>query len=434
MSITELSIQQVKRITAAHINPDGSMVIIGGENAAGKSSVLDSIAYALGGGKLIPEKPLRKGAKKGSVSVTLDDGTVIKRTFTAAGGGGLKVTTKDGTSPKGAQSWLDSRIGSLSFDPTEFLRQKAPKQATVLRDLCGVDTTEMDAKRAKLYAERTNINRDVSRADGAAESAEHYPDAVAVDVDTLLEKQATEQSARDSISSALQTAQRRGDQHGRAVANKANSLTNIDREIEALQTQRKDTEAAADAEIRGLAKAPAELKKTQQEYDRQPEPTDYREAIRDAVEANRQIRANERRERLLTEAADYHKASNQLTYKIDAIDGERDQMLSSATFPLAGLAIDDKGDPTYNGVPLEQASGAEQIRISIMVGLALSPDLRIMLIRDGSLLDASNMELIAKLADENSAQVWVERVGDSDDSAIVIEDGTVRGSQSEMDW
>ena len=47
--IISLAIENVKKIVAILLNPDGSVFVIGGKNAQGKSAVLDAIEYALRG-------------------------------------------------------------------------------------------------------------------------------------------------------------------------------------------------------------------------------------------------------------------------------------------------------------------------------------------------------------------------------------------------
>ena len=416
--IVSLDVQQIKRITAAHIEPDGSVVIIGGRNAAGKSSVLDAIAYALGGRKLIPAEPLRHGAERGHAEVTLDDGTVIRRTFTATGGA-LKVTTADGLAPRGAQTWLDARIGALSFDPTAFLRQDAAEQAATLRRLCGVDTSDLDERRAGAYSRRTECGRLGKAADGAVTAAEHHPDAPEVEV---------------SIADLVQQRRQAEDENRRraaAVAGAAESRRRAeDAEARAAELLRRGEELRAEAKMWGDEakdlRSEAERLQTDADAMTVHDTASIDDRIASAEAINSRVRANEERARLIEARDKLRRQYAALTDEISDIDRQRAEMLAAAEMPLDGLSIDEGGRVTYHGVPIDQASQAEQIRISLAVGAALAPDLRIMLIRDGSLLDEDNLRRIAEEADARGIQVWIERVGDSDDGAIVIEDGAVR--------
>ena len=157
MKIVKFEAENVKRLSAVEITPDGSLVVVGGANEAGKTSVLDSIWYALGGEKAVCDKPLRNGQKKGFVRLDLGE-FVVERTFTEKGSK-LEVRSKDGFAAKSPQAILDGLCGSMAFDPLEFSRMKPRDQLATLRELVGLDFTKLDAERATAFAERTNKNR-----------------------------------------------------------------------------------------------------------------------------------------------------------------------------------------------------------------------------------------------------------------------------------
>lgn len=165
MHIVQLTSENVKRIRAVTITPDGNIVIVGGDNGMGKTSILDSIAMALGGGKLIPAQPLRKGQKHGRVEVDLGD-LIVERRFTSKGSS-LTVLPKDGGEPfKSPQGVLDKLVGKLSFDPLEFVTMKPDAQLKTLKDLAGLDLSDLDEKRQQLYETRTVVNADVKSLEG----------------------------------------------------------------------------------------------------------------------------------------------------------------------------------------------------------------------------------------------------------------------------
>jgi len=137
------------------------------------------------------------------------------------------------------------------------------------------------------------------------------------------------------------------------------------------------------------------------------------------------VRVNRRRAELLSDAAKIKATADELTRQIDAIDNAKAQAMADAKWPVAGLGFSDTG-VTYQGLPLEQASSAEQLRVSVAIGLAFNPKLKIILIRDGSLLDADSLALVANMAAEADGQVWLEVVGNREDCAVVIEDGSVK--------
>jgi hypothetical protein len=93
--------------------------------------------------------------------------------------------------------------------------------------------------------------------------------------------------------------------------------------------------------------------------------------------------------------------------------------------PVTGLGLSEDG-VTLNGLPLDQASAAEQLRVSVAIGIAMNPRLRVLLLRDASLLDRDSLALLADMAKAAGAQVWLERVEDDSATAVVIEDGMVK--------
>ncbi len=70
-----------KRIKAVKIEPSASgLTVIGGNNNQGKTSVLDSIAWALGGNKYKPSQAEREGSMvPPTLKVTLSNGLIVER-------------------------------------------------------------------------------------------------------------------------------------------------------------------------------------------------------------------------------------------------------------------------------------------------------------------------------------------------------------------
>lgn len=157
MKIIALDIENVKYLSAVHIEPDGSLIVVGGDNDQGKTCVLDSIEYAVNGAGSIPSKPIRAGQKKARVVLNLGDIQVI-RTFTKKGTN-LVVKNKKGAIFPSPQAMMDKLKGKLAFDPLEFSRMDEKKQAEVLKKLVGLDFDQMDAKHKNLFDQRTTVNR-----------------------------------------------------------------------------------------------------------------------------------------------------------------------------------------------------------------------------------------------------------------------------------
>jgi hypothetical protein len=139
---------------------------------------------------------------------------------------------------------------------------------------------------------------------------------------------------------------------------------------------------------------------------------------------NAKYRQAQRRAQVAKELADKQAEYKGLTEELQEIEARRAQMMADAKFPVPELSFGDDG-VLVKGVPFAQASAAEQLRVSVAMGMALNPKLKVLLVRDGSLLDAKSLQLLADMAEANESQVWLERVGDADAAAVVIEDGQV---------
>lgn len=396
MKIIELRAENVKRLKAVSITPDGTLQVVGGRNAQGKSSVLDAIWLALGGGKAgkSTAMPIRDGEDHASVTLDLGD-LVITRSWTQSGTT-LKVTSADGAAYSSPQKMLDALVGRLTFDPLEFTRLSAKEQRDALIGLVDlpVDIDELDQKRADLFAERTSVGQQGKRIGD-------------VTVDPSLPE--SETSMSDAVA-ALREAEASVSERQKAHQN----LERITSRIEDLRAQ--------------LAEAEREHGVWKGAVDNAPDlpDTDVLSARLETLEEeNQRIRANNAERQRAAERDKLRETYSGLTEAIEALDGRKRDALAGASFPVAGLGFDETG-VTYQGVPFSQASSAEQIRVSLGMAMAANPDLRVIRIMDGSLLDDDAMTAIREQVAERDFQLWIERVGDADEGAVIIEDGEIR--------
>lgn len=422
--IIELTSENVKRLSAVHIKPDGNMVVIGGANGQGKSSVLDSIMYALAGTKAIPSKPLRKGQQAGKVLLKLDadparmlPAMTVERTFTADGKTTLEITSDDGYRAPTPQTILNDICGRIAFDPLAFTRMKPKEQADTLRSVVGLDFSEQDRERKRLFDARAEVNRDGkqlrSRHD-AIVIQDGTPDEE-VDVDALL----TELEAANENNAAVENKLR--------VVNAATAARQSQAEsIEAMRTK------LAEAE-KNLTRLVTAEKNAQDVFAAAKliDITPTKTKLAAAAEINQSVQRKREKAAMETELQKLRDQSQGLTDDIAAIDAAKTLAMSEAKWPVEGLGFSDEG-VTLNELPFEQASSAEQLRVSVAMGLAMNPGLRVLLIRDGSLLDEQSLALLALLAEEQSAQLWVERVGRDQHCSVVIVDGAVEGVVAEV--
>lgn len=418
--IVRLDVENVKRVSAVHIEADGSaMVVIGGKNGAGKSSVLDSIAYALGGKSLCPIRPIKDGADKATIRVDLGD-LVIERVFTKTDSY-LSVKNAQGFRGSSPQAILDSMVGKLSFDPLQFATMQPAELTTTLKEVVGVDFDALDEKRTAAYSERTQINRQmkVLKAQlNAIPEVQNVPEDLVSVSDLMTDLEDREEINR--LNKGQREELRSYEDQVREIESGQEVLLARISELQKASTQQSEDLVKAVAAKEKAAKAVSQLEDVDTE--------EIRQQIVTADEINEQVRAKHVREGLAKRVTVEEEAGKSLSEKIKTIDKEKSRMLAEAHFPIEGLGFDEEG-VVYNSIPFDQISQAEKLRVSVAMGLAMNPDLRVMLIRDGSLLDEENLALVSKMAEENDAQIWIERVGNGAEISVLIEDGTVKESE-----
>lgn len=450
MKIIGLKTENVKRIVAAEINPDGNMVVVGGNNAQGKSSLLDSIMMALAGKKSICDRPLRDGEKKGSVEVNLGD-YIVTRTFTPSGGGTISVKNSDGAKYSSPQAILDGLTGNLTFDPVKFANQADKDQLETLKKLVGLDFTELDAKRKTIYDERTEIGRQGKTAKAAFEGMIDHGEIEEIVISDLLnqiaeidkENAANEIQRKElfNLSVAVGDAERYAEtsrnenkaEHlvlSNDLKSKLIALDKLKKEIEEAEKGIKHFEAMSkkvDADnVKKIATEKGFHDELKVEVDALVDkPTDdLRSKIAVAEETNQKFRENKARVEKKALMDDLTVQWNAKSEGLKVIDNDKSDQLAAAKFPVEGLSFDETG-VTYNGVPFSQASAAERLRVSVAMGAAMNPKLKIMLIRDASLLDEVNMQALKEMSDKSDFQLWVERVGKGNECSVIIEDGKI---------
>lgn len=434
MKILKLTAENIKRLSVVEITPHGSPVmVIAGENEAGKSSVLDAIAMALGGKDLIPSQPIRKGQSRASIRVDLGD-YVVTRTFTATGSA-LAVTNRDGVKFPSPQALLDGLVGKLSFDPLAFTEQEEKVQAATLRRLAHIDTTDIEDQHRRAFDDRTLINRDVKQIEGALAKAEQHEDVglQLESADVIVEAlKASEAAARRALT--LQGERERAEHaHNTARRLRSEREAEVERAREALaMAETALMEAEADAD--GKADAAIVAKNAAMAAAKDLPDREALAAKLSTVEAtNAKVRVNQARKALSDDLAKKKREADALTTRINSLESEKADRLANATFPVNGLGLDDLGAVTWNGLPFAQASTAVRIRASVAIGLALNPELKVLLVRNGNDLGSKNLKLLAELAAAAGAQVWVERIAGGDgQSTVVIENGAVAPQPAEV--
>ena len=423
MKLARLEILDFKRISAVAIDADTqNPIILSGDNAQGKTSILDAIEWALTRGGA--DRPIRNGADSATVALTLTDGT--NRVFTVrrkAKGANqyLDISTADGAKMPSPQKFLDSLVGSLAFDPEAFTRLKPKEQADALRIAVGLDTSDLDADYKTAYAQRTEANR-------MKDNAEKLYKACPVVAGPPREKQSAADiiAERDRLAAELKTreaAQELMEETADAIVETQQLITELEAKLE---TARKN-----------LAKLQQDNEQQEAAYKQRANDTVEHEqkieactiALRNIDAANSEIDAHNRalEDRKAKEEA-YRAALERATTldnEVKRIQSEKEARIAAAKFPVPGLAIEDD-TVLVNDVPFSDLNTAERIKISTLIAMSQNPELKVIFVREGALVSRANLAVLADLAKAHDCQLWLEKFSEEpEENSIHIEDGHI---------
>ncbi len=426
LHIVSLTAENVKRIVAVKITPAGNLVEIRGKNRQGKTSILDSMCWALEGANAIQKTPIRTGQSKAWVRLDLGD-YIVQRTFASVEDGGfttsLTVDNAAGGRLQKGQTLLTSFLGSLTLDPIEFARMKPREQFDKLKGfVTGVDIEAIDAANRTDFDKRTDVKR---RANEKAVEAGAIAIPDATPMAKVDESAITDELAEVGAFNA--TLERRAERREATAKEAADLRTSAAADKAKCDELLAEIQRIRDIGVRKEVKA-GELEETLAAAEPLPAPKDAAE-VRARLEAakrtNAALEQAERRKKLKAEAEALDKEAEALTETIDTRENSKRQAIAEAKLPVDGVTFAD-GAILLNGVPFNQASDAEQLRASVAIAMAGEPRLRVLRIREGSLLDEDGLKLVATMAAERNFQVWLEAVDSSGTRGFVIEDGHVR--------
>jgi len=440
VKILELRAENIKNLKVVEIKPEESAVVLTGKNGAGKSAVLDSIFMALTGKKL--DQPIREGEARAEINVDLGK-YKVRRVFTAKGER-LEVTSAEGAIFKSPQTLLDGILGKLTFDPLSFSTMADKPRRDLLASLVGLDFVELDKERAELYNERTIKNREIKGGDPTAFRKD--PNAP-LPLESLVGKmeKPPEGTPRQEVSMAEEMAkvealEERARMHQKFTEQRAMLVESIainDKRIEDKQGDIRELQLR----IKAIEGEIANIRNDSVDIGQQIEAMVAPEEIKpeQIIEARKGLLAIEEQNKTIRKAIEFdaalyrleeaRKAVAKLEEGMVKIDLEKQNRIAAAEFPIAGLGITDEY-VTFESKPFGQLSTGQQIRISTAIAMAMNPEIRVIFIREGSLLDKEGFDGIVEMAREKDYQVWIEKVSDDKGVGIYLEAGEIAGSKS----
>ena len=416
IKINSLELDDVKRIRAVKLEPSESgLTIIGGKNNQGKTSVLDSIAWALGGDKFRPSGAMREGSSvPPHLKVKLSNGIVVER---CGKNSDLKVTDESGK--RGGQQLLNAFISTFALDLPKFMESSSKDKAAVLLQIIGVGDKllEYDTEENKLYNRRLEIGR---IAEQKAKYASELPEYEGVPKEPV--------SASELIRQQQEILARNGEnqrKRDRAEQLKA-AHANITSRIEMLRSQLTELESQQhdiSEDLRIAEQSAATL------FDEST--AELENNIRDIETVNIKIRSNLDKEKAEMEAKQYKDEYDTLTGMIETVRANRKKLLDNAALPLPGLSVDN-GELTYNGAKWDCMSGSEQLRVSAAIVRKLNPECGFVLMDKLEQMDIDTLNEFGSWLEAEGLQAIATRVSTGDECSIIIEDGYVKGEHTEV--
>lgn len=393
VKISEFQLENVKRIKAVQCEPtQNGITVIGGKNNQGKTSVLDSIAWALGGDRFRPSQAQREGSViPPYIKIKLSNGIIVER---QGKNSSLKVIDPSGN--KGGQQLLNEFIESFALNLPKFMEANAKEKADILLRIIGVGDRlfELEKEENEIYNSRHAIGQIATQKQKYADEMAHYdgmPDDLLSASDLIQEQQEI----------LLQNAENK---------KKRERLSELREQKQRLQQALEECEK--ELKIAELSAAELEDRST----------AELEENIQKIDEINVKIRSNLDKERAEEEAHRYQEQYNECSVQLENIRSEKKKLLESADLPLPGLSVED-GEITLNGMKWDNMSGSDQLKAATAIIRRLNPKCGFVLMDKLEQMDLDTLCDFGHWLEREGLQVIATRVSTGDECSIVIEDG-----------
>ena len=419
MKINKLEIENVKRVKAVKIEPaESGLTVIGGRNNQGKTSVLDSIAWALGGDRHRPSQAAREGSIiPPHLHIVMNNGLEVER---KGKNSDLKVT--DPTGKRAGQQLLNEFVEELAIDLPKFMASSPREKAEVLLKIIGVGPQlhELEAQETELYNRRHAIGQIADQKAKFAREMTYYPDAPKEPVSAselirqqqdILARNGENQRKRAQAAALLAERNR--------LAEKVNSLkAELKRYEDQLIQVDEDMNIAYQTAESLRDESTAELERN----------------IQDIERINVKVRANLDKDKAEMDAHQYKNEYDNMTAKLNDVRQKKIDLLENAALPLPGLSVAD-GELTYNGRKWDNMSGSDQLKVSTAIVRRLNPNCGFVLIDKLEQMDLDTMQEFGAWLEQEGLQAIATRVSTGGECQIIIEDGYVKGNEPQMkEW
>lgn len=415
IKINKLEIENVKRVKAVKMEPTANgLTIIGGNNGQGKTSVLDSIAWALGGNKFKPSQAQREGsAIPPNLHIVMSNGLIVER---KGKNSDLKVIDPDGN--KAGQNLLDSFIDELALNLPKFMQQSSREKASTLLQIIGVgeQLVLLEKEEQDTYNRRHAIGQIADQKEKFAKEQEYYPEApkdlvsasdLIKEQQEILARNGENQRKRENLAKIQRLHKEAAKDVERLKLELSEAETKLANAIQDLVTANKSVENLVD-------ESTAELEKSITEID----------------EINRKVRANLDKDKAEEDARGYRAEYEELTEALTDVRKRKAALLDNADLPLPGLSVED-GELIYNGFKWDNMSGSDQLKVATAIVRKLNSNCGFVLLDKLEQMDQESLKEFGDWLEAEGLQAIATRVSTGEECSIIIEDGYVKGAEAE---
>ena len=415
IKINKLEIENVKRVKAVKMEPTANgLTIIGGNNGQGKTSVLDSIAWALGGNKFKPSQAQREGsAIPPNLHIVMSNGLIVER---KGKNSDLKVIDPDGN--KAGQNLLDSFIDELALNLPKFMQQSSREKASTLLQIIGVgeQLVLLEKEEQDTYNRRHAIGQIADQKEKFAKEQEYYPEApkdlvsasdLIKEQQEILARNGENQRKRENLASIQMMHEKASSDVERLKKELSEAETKLANTIQDLVTANKSVENLVDESTAELEKSITEI---------------------DAI--NRKVRANLDKDKAEEDARCYRAEYEELTKELTDVRKRKAALLESADLPLSGLSVED-GELIYNGFKWDNMSGSDQLKVATAIVRKLNSNCGFVLLDKLEQMDQESLKEFGDWLEAEGLQAIATRVSTGEECSIIIEDGYVKGTEAE---
>lgn len=406
IKINKLEIENVKRVKAVKIEPTANgLTIIGGNNKQGKTSVLDAIAWALGGNSFRPSQAQNsESVIPPHLHIVLNNGLIVER---KGKNSELKVTDPEGN--KGGQQLLNEFIEQLALDLPKFMESSSKEKASTLLKIIGIGDklAEMDQQEKELYNRRLAIGQIADQKEKFAKEQPYYPEAPKEIV-----------SASELIRQQQDILARNGENQ-----RKRENLHRLEQEYQKINDQLADLMKKQDA-----VHADLEIARKSAENLTDESTEELEKNITGIEDINRKVRANLDKDKAEEDALEYRNQYRELTQKIEGIRKDRTDLLTGADLPLENLSVED-GELVYEGQKWDNMSGSDRLKVATAIVRKLNPKCGFVLLDKLEQMDIGTLNEFGAWLEQEGLQAIATRVSTGEECSIIIEDGYIAGAE-----